>query len=36
MAAKTLGRKYIGIDQNPEAVRIAQSRLNPSQQELEF
>ena len=35
-AAKTLGRKYIGIDQNPEAVRIAQSRLNPTQQELEF
>ena len=35
VAAKTLGRKYIGIDQNPEAVRIAQSRLNPSQQELE-
>ena len=36
VAAKTLGRKYIGIDQNPEAVRIAQSRLNPSQQELEL
>ena len=34
VAAKTLGRNYIGIDQNPEAVRIAQSRLNPSQQEL--
>ena len=36
VAAKTLGRKYIGIDQNPEAVRIAQSRLNPTQQELEL
>ena len=36
VAAKTLGRNYIGIDQNPEAVRIAQSRLNPTQQELEL
>ena len=36
VAAHRLGRKYIGIDQNPEAVRIAQSRLNPSQQELEL
>ena len=33
-AAKTLGRKYIGIDQNPEAVRISENRLNPPQQEL--
>ena len=34
VAAKTLGRKYIGIDQNPEAVRISENRLNPPQQEL--
>ena len=33
-AAKTLGRKYIGIDQNPEAIRISENRLNPPQQEL--
>ena len=33
-AAKTLGRKYIGIDQNPEAIRITENRLNPPQQEL--
>ena len=32
-AAKTLGRKYIGIDQNPEAIRITENRLNPPQQE---
>ena len=33
-AAKTLDRKYIGIDQNPEAIRISENRLNPPQQEL--
>ena len=35
-AAKTLGRDYFGIDINPEAVRIAESRLNPTQQEIPF
>ena len=35
-AAKTLGRDYLGVDVNSEAVRIAESRLNPSQQEIPF
>ena len=33
-SAKTLGRKYIGIDQNPEAIRISENILNPPQQDL--
>ena len=33
-AAKKLGRKYIGIDQNPEAIAICEKRLNPLQREL--
>ena len=33
-AAKRLGRNYIGIDQNSEAIVICEKRLNPPQQEL--
>ena len=34
-AAQTLGRDYIGIDQNPDAIQICRKRLNPRQQKLE-
>ena len=34
VAAKNLGRKYIGIDINPNAIKIANKRLNPEQTEL--
>ena len=33
-AAKRLGRHYIGIDQNPDAIAICEKRLNPAQQKL--
>lgn len=33
-AAGTLGRRWIGIDQNPEAIAICKKRLNPIQQKL--
>ena len=29
VAAKNLGRQWIGIDSNPEAIAIAKSRLSP-------
>ena len=33
-AAKLLGRKWIGIDMNPEAIEITSKRLNPEQMDL--
>ena len=33
-AAKLLGRRWIGIDMNPEAIEITNKRLNPEQMDL--
>ena len=33
-AAKLLGRRWIGIDMNPEAIEITSKRLNPEQMDL--
>jgi len=34
IAAKKLGRKYIGIELEPEYVKIAEARLNSVQERL--